>query len=56
MVTYTFNTSAEGKTILAVNWTGIEASNVIYDSAGDRWNFTMPANAVNAEVNVYNPA
>ena len=54
--TYTFNTSAEGKTILAVNWTGIEASNVTYDSAGDRWNFAMPANAVNAEVNVYNPA
>ena len=54
--TYTFNTSVAGKTILAVNWTGIEASNVTYDSEYDRWNFTMPANAVNAEVNVYNQA
>ena len=52
---YTFDKSAVGKTILAVNWTGIEASNVTYDSANESLNFTMPANAVNAEVNVYNP-
>ena len=54
--TYTFDTSAQGKTILTVNWTGIEASNATYDSGLDRWSFTMPANAVNAEVNVYNQA
>ena len=56
LATYTFNTSAQGKTILTVNWTGIEASNATYDSEYDRWSFTMPANAVNAEVNVYNQA
>ena len=55
LATYTFDKSAVGKTILAVNWTGIEASNVTYESAYESLNFTMPANAVNAEVNVYNP-
>ena len=53
--TFTFDTSASGKTILAINWTGIEASDATYESEYDRWTFTMPANAVNAEAVVYTP-